>query len=51
MSDEKKQNPTAEEPQDTAANETVEEIKEGTPETSEKPNEKAKEDAPAAVSP
>ena len=51
MSDEKKENPTVEEPKDAAANETVEEIKEGTPETAEKPNEKAKEDAPAAVSP
>ena len=36
MSDEKKENPTASEPQDTAANETVEEIKDGTPETAEK---------------
>ena len=51
MSDEKKENPTVEEPKDAAANETVEEIKKGTPETAEKQNEKAKEDAPAAVSP
>ena len=50
MSDEKKENPTVEEPKDAAANETVEEIKDGTPESAEKPNEKAKEDAPAAVS-
>lgn len=50
MSDEKKENPTVEEPKDAAANETVEEIKEGTPETAEKPEEKAKEAAPA-VSP
>ena len=51
MSDEKKENPTASEPQDTAANEIVEEIKDGTAKAAEKPEEKAKEDAPADVSP
>ena len=51
MSDEKKENPTASEPQDTAANEIVEEIKDGTAKAAEKPNEKAKEDAPPAISP
>ena len=51
MSDEKKETPTASEPQDTAANEIVEEINEGTAKAAEKPNEKAKEHAPPAISP
>ena len=49
MSDEKKETPTASEPQDTAANEIVEEINEGTAKAAEKPNEKAKEDAPPEI--